>query len=51
MTGRILLVEDDPDVRTTMEHTLFQEGYVVDVATTVVALPPLGYRKLRIATR
>ena len=31
---RILLVEDDPDVRPLLEHVLLGEGYRVDVATT-----------------
>ena len=32
---RILLVEDEQDVRTVMTHALRGEGYVVDTATTV----------------
>lgn len=32
---RILLVEDDPDVGEVLATALVQEGYVVDLATTV----------------
>ncbi|MGO8919278.1 MAG: response regulator [Stellaceae bacterium] len=32
---RILLVEDDPDVRPLLEHVLLAEGYQVDAAGTL----------------
>jgi DNA-binding response OmpR family regulator len=32
---RILLVEDDPDVRPLMEHVLLSEGYAVDTAANL----------------
>jgi CheY-like chemotaxis protein len=34
-SNRILLVEDDPDVRPLLEHILLGAGYHVDVAATV----------------
>ena len=39
---RILLVEDDANVRMVMEHALFDGGYEVDVAATVT----VGYELL-----
>jgi DNA-binding response OmpR family regulator len=33
--SRILLVEDDPDLRPVMEQILLEEGYVVDVTETM----------------
>jgi DNA-binding NtrC family response regulator len=33
--SRILLVEDDPDVRVVLEHVLFDAGYDVDTAANV----------------
>jgi CheY-like chemotaxis protein len=35
--ARILLVEDDPDIRVLMEHVLLAERYEVDPAETVAA--------------
>jgi DNA-binding NtrC family response regulator len=32
---RILLIEDDPDVRLVLEHVLYDAGYEVDTAATV----------------
>jgi len=36
MSSRILLVEDDPDVRFVMEHVLIDTGYEVDVIGTMI---------------
>ncbi|HLY45102.1 MAG TPA: response regulator [Stellaceae bacterium] len=35
--NRILLVEDDPDLRLLLEHVLLDRGYAVDATATVAA--------------
>jgi DNA-binding response OmpR family regulator len=37
VVARILLVEDDPDVRPLMQHVLFGEGHAVDAVATLAA--------------
>ncbi len=41
---RILVVDDEPDLRTLYELTLLREGYRVDAAATLAVTPRVFFR-------